>query len=91
VVVPLLIMLLGFDPKRAAGTSLAAIGLTACFGVISYIVVGRVQWAEAAMIGLPAVVGGFAGTWLQQRISSRVLTLLFAAFIVTVAIRLILE
>jgi uncharacterized membrane protein YfcA len=89
VVVPLLVVLLGFEPRPAAGTSLAAIGLTACFGVIAYVAVGRVQWGEAATIGLPAVAGALAGTALQQRLSSRTLSLLFAAFLVTIAVRLL--
>lgn len=91
IVVPLLITVLRFDVKPAAGTSLAAIGLTACFGVVSYAVVDRVQWPEAAMIGLPAVVGGLLGVWLQQRVSSRALVLLFAAFLVVIAVRLLLQ
>ncbi|MCC6224486.1 MAG: sulfite exporter TauE/SafE family protein [Thermoleophilia bacterium] len=89
VVVPLLIALVGFDPRVATGTSLAAIALTAAFGVVSYVVLDRVQWAEAAMVGLPAVLGGLAGLWLQRRLSSRFLVLLFAAFLVATAARLL--
>jgi uncharacterized membrane protein YfcA len=91
VVVPLLMVLLGFDAKPATGTSLAAIGITAAFGTLVYALRGRVEWDEAAMIGLPAVLGGLAGTWLQQRISSRLLVLLFAGFLVATAARLIVE
>jgi hypothetical protein len=91
VVVPLLIVLLRLDPKAAAGTSLAAIGLTACFGVVSYVALGRVHWGDAAMIGLPAIAGAVFGTWFQQRISSHVLVLLFAAFLVAIAVRLLVE
>ena len=90
VIVPALMAVLHFEPRLAAGTSLAAIGITACFGVIAYVTVGHVEWAEAVLIGLPAVLGALAGTWLQQRISSRVLMLLFAGFIVIVAVRLLL-
>jgi uncharacterized membrane protein YfcA len=43
------------------------------------------------MIGLPAVAGGLAGVWLQQRISSRALALLFAGFLVAVAVLLFVE
>jgi hypothetical protein len=89
VVVPLLVLLLGFEPRLATGTSLAAIGLTALFGVISYAILGRIEWGEAAAVGLPAVVGVLAGTWLQQRVPSRILLLLFAAFLVAIAIQLL--
>ncbi len=89
VVVPLLIALVGFDPKEATGTSLAAITLTAAFGAAAYVILDRVQWTEAALVGLPAVLGGLGGLWLQRRLSSRVLVLLFAAFIVATAARLL--
>lgn len=89
VVVPLLIALAGYEPKAATGTSLAAIALTAAFGATAYLFLDRVQWSEAALVGLPAVVGGLGGLWLQRRLSSRALVLLFAAFIVATAVRLL--
>jgi len=91
IVVPLLILLLHFAARPATGTSLAAIGITAAFGTLVYALRGRVEWDEAAMIGLPAVVGGLVGTWLQQRVSSRVLVLLFAGFLAATAVRLFVE
>jgi uncharacterized membrane protein YfcA len=91
VVVPLLIMLLAFQPKEATGTSLAAIGLTSLFGVVAYAILEEIQWEEAALVGLPAVVGVLAGTWIQQRVSSRLLVLLFAAFLVAIAVQLLVR
>jgi len=91
VVVPLLIALLSFAPRPATGTSLAAIGITAAFGVVAYSVLDRVHWDEAAMIGLPAVAGGLAGISIQRRLSSRALVLLFAVFLVVIAVRLLLS
>jgi uncharacterized membrane protein YfcA len=91
VIVPLLILLVGLDSKPATATSLAAIGLTAAFGVVAFSALGEVAWGEAAVVGLPAMAGTLAGTWLQQRVSSRLLKLLFAGFLVAVAIRLFLE
>jgi uncharacterized membrane protein YfcA len=91
VVVPLLIMLGGFDSKLATGTSLAAIGLTAVFGATGYAILGEVDWARAAQVGLPAVVGTLIGVRLQQRLSSRFLVLLFSAFLVSVAVLLLLQ
>lgn len=91
VVVPLLILLANFESKPATGTSLAAIGLTALFGVASFSALGEVEWGYAALVGIPAMVGTLAGTWAQQRISSRLLTALFAVFLVVIAVRLFLE
>ncbi len=91
VVVPLLVLFAGLESRAATGTSLAAIGVTAAFGVIAFSVLGRVEWSEAAVVGLPAIAGAVAGTWVQQRVSSRALVLLFAAFLVVIAVRLFVE
>ncbi len=91
VVVPLLIVLVGFDSKLATGTSLAAIGLTAAFGAAAFSALDEVEWAEAAIVGGPAMAGALAGTWIQQRLSSRRLVVFFASFLVVVAVRLFVE
>jgi uncharacterized membrane protein YfcA len=91
VVVPLLILLAGFAPRIATGTSLAAIGLTALFGVIAFATLGEVGWGDAATVGFPAVGGTFLGTWLQERLSSRMLVLCFAGFLVAIAVELFLR
>jgi uncharacterized membrane protein YfcA len=91
VVVPLLILLAGFGPKRATGTSLAAISVTALFGVASFAALDEVSWSRAAVVGIPAIAGALVGTRLQRAVSSRFLTLLFAIFLVVVAVVLVLE
>jgi len=91
IVVSLLIVLCGFGTRSATGTSLAAIGLTAFFGAVAYGILGRVHWGEAALIGLPAVAGVLAGTWLQQRVSARALVFAFAGFLVLIAVRLVVQ
>jgi uncharacterized protein len=91
VVVPLLILLAGFGGKLATGTSLAAIGLTAAFGAAGYAILGEVDWARAVQVGLPAVAGALVGVRLQQRLSSRLLVLMFSAFLVSVAVILLLQ
>jgi uncharacterized membrane protein YfcA len=88
VVVPLLILVLGYSTRWASGTSLAAIGLTALFGMTAYGVLGEVSWSDAALVGFPAVFGVLIGTWAQQRLPTRVLTLLLSALLVAVAVRL---
>ena len=91
VVVPLLILLAGFDGKLATGTSLAAIGLTAAFGAAAFSALGEVDWRDAAIVGLPAMAGTLAGTWAQQRVSSDRLVVGFALFLLVVAVRLFVE
>jgi uncharacterized membrane protein YfcA len=90
IVVPLLVLFAGFAPMDATGTSLAAIGITAVFGMIAFGVLGEVSWADALVVGVPAMVGALAGTWLQQRVSSRLLAGLFSVFLLAIAVRLFL-
>ena len=61
VIVPLLILVLGFDGKVATGTSLAAIGITALAGTIFYAFEGHVDAAHALLVGLPAAGGAILG------------------------------
>jgi uncharacterized membrane protein YfcA len=91
VVVPLLVLLVGLGSKESSATSLAAIGFTAFFGVIAYSAIGHVSWRDAALVGLPAMAGTLLGIQLQQRVSSRELTLLFAGLLVFVAVRLFVQ
>ncbi|HUQ22852.1 MAG TPA: sulfite exporter TauE/SafE family protein [Gaiellaceae bacterium] len=85
VIVPLLILVAGFDGKVATGTSLAAIGITALAGTILYAIEGNVDVAHATLVGVPAAVGAIAGATVQQRISPRALTLAFAALLSVLA------
>jgi uncharacterized membrane protein YfcA len=91
IVVPLLILLAGFSASEATATSLAAIVLTALFGVVAYGALGEIDWDSAALVGFPAMVGTFGGTWLQRRVPARSLSLLFSAILVAVAVRLFFE
>lgn len=90
-VVPLLVLLFGFDSRSATGTSLAAIGITALAGVTSFSVLEHVDWDAAALVGAPALFGSLVGVRLQHHISSATLTRLFAAFIVAVAVLFFFE
>lgn len=90
VVVPLLV-LAGFGAGEATGTSLAAIGITALFGMVSFGILGEVSWADAVVVGFPAMAGALAGTWLQQRVSSRPLVALLSLLLLGIAARLLVE
>ena len=88
IVVPLLILLLGYSTRWATGTSLAAIGLTSLFGMAAYGALGEVSWPDAALVGFPAMLGTFLGSWAQQKVPTRVLTILFSVLLLAVAVRL---
>ena len=88
VVVPALVLVLGYSTRWATGTSLAAIGLTSLFGMAVYGALGEVSWPDAALVGFPAMLGTLLGTWAQQKVPTRVLTLLFSVLLAAVAVRI---
>jgi uncharacterized protein len=91
VIVPLLVLWLAYDERAATATSLAAIIFIAGFGAAAQGFYGNVHVLDALLIGVPAVGGVVLGTWLQQRISPRWISLLFAAVLVASAIELVLR
>jgi uncharacterized membrane protein YfcA len=90
IVVPLLLLVCRYRPHAATATSLAAIGITALAGTITYAIHGEVHPAYAVLVGLPAALGAMLGATLQQRIHGRLLSYLFAVFLVGVAITMLL-
>ena len=91
VIVPLLVLWLGFGERLATGTSLAAIAIIAAVATVGHGAYGNVHLTEGMLVGLPAVAGVVAGTELQRRISTRAISLLFAAMLVVVAGDLLLR
>jgi uncharacterized membrane protein YfcA len=89
VMVPLLVLWLGLDVRVATGTSLAAMVVIAGTAAAAQAAYGNVRWAEGVLIGVPAVGGVLAGTWLQQRVPQRSVALLFAGVLVVVAVSLV--
>ncbi|WP_292836440.1 sulfite exporter TauE/SafE family protein [Microbacterium sp.] len=84
VIVPMLVLLLAFDQRLAAGTSLAAIVPTAAVGVISYAVHDSVAWIPALILALGAVFGAQVGTWLLVRVPQNALRWGFVGFLAVV-------
>jgi uncharacterized protein len=92
IIVPLLILWFGFGERLATGTSLAAIVLIGMLGAIAQGgIYGNVHVATGLLLAIPAVIGVVVGTAIQQRISQRAVSLLFAALLVAVAIELVLK
>ena len=81
VIVPLLILWLGYEEREATGTSLGAIGHGAF---------GNVDLAKGVLIAIPAVGGVVAGTALQQRVPERAVSAVFALLLVASAAVLVL-
>jgi uncharacterized protein len=91
VVVPLLVLWMGYDERRATATSLGAIALIASFAAALQGLYGNVHVDDALLIGVPAVGGVLIGTWLQQRLPTRTIALSFAALLTASAVELVLR
>jgi uncharacterized membrane protein YfcA len=90
VIVPLLVLWLGYDERAATATSLAAIVFIAGFAAAVQGLYGNVRLLDAALVGVPAVGGVLIGAWLQQRLQARAIALLFAVVLVASAFELVL-
>jgi uncharacterized protein len=91
VIVPLLVLRLGYRERAATATSLAAIVFIAAFAAATQGLYGNVHVLDAVLVGVPAIGGVLVGTWLQQRVNNRAISLLFAGVLVTSAVELVLQ
>jgi uncharacterized membrane protein YfcA len=89
VIVPLLVLWLSYDERTATGTSLAAIVLIAAMATIAQGAYGNVVVSKGLLVGIPAMAGAVLGTWLQQRVETEVIALLFALLMIAVAVDLV--
>jgi uncharacterized membrane protein YfcA len=89
VIVPLLIFWFGYGEREATGTSLVAIAGIAVLATVAQGAYGNVALAKGALIGVPAMGGVIVGAAVQQRVSERLVSGLFAVLLVAVAIELI--
>jgi uncharacterized membrane protein YfcA len=91
VIVPLLVLWLGYDERAATATSLAAIIFIASFAAATQGLYGNVHVLDALLVGVPAVGGVLLGTWLHRRMHNRAISLLFAGVLVASAAELVLR
>jgi hypothetical protein len=90
VIVPLLVLWLGYGEREATGTSLGAIVVIAAAAMLTQGAYGNVHVGDGLLVGLPAVGGVLAGTALQQRVAQRTVSLLFAGLLVITAVTLLI-
>jgi uncharacterized protein len=84
VLVPLLTRWLGFDIKRAIGTSLMAIAILAVPGTITHAFLGHVDWMLAAALAVGVIPGAWIGSRMTLGSSDRGIRIAFAGMLVAV-------
>jgi uncharacterized membrane protein YfcA len=82
IIVPLLVLWVGYEQKEATGTSLAAIIVIGVVAAATHGVFGNGDLLLGLAVGLPGVIGVVWGTALQQRLSERAVAWGFAVLLV---------
>ena len=90
VIVPLLVLWFGYHEREATGTSLAAIVIIAAAAAGVQGAYDNVHVDDGLLVGIPALFGVVGGTWLQQRVPLRSISLLFSLLLVVTAIALLI-
>ncbi len=80
--VPLLAYVAGMDAKPAIATSLLVVGVTSAIGAITHARAHRVRWRVAALFGVAAMAGAYAGGRLARFIPGTVLLVAFAVIMI---------
>jgi len=85
IIVPLLILWLGYEHREATGTSLAAIAIIGALAAAAHAAYGNINLEDGLLVAAPAVAGVLTGTALQQRISERAVAGAFVVLLVASA------
>jgi uncharacterized membrane protein YfcA len=90
VLVPALVLLLGFDQHEAQGTSLIVIIPAALFGSWTHYRRGRLVLRQVLVVAAGGIVGAAIGGFLALSLDEEILRRIFAVLVVVMAIRLLL-
>ncbi len=91
VLVPALVLIMNFEQRLAAGTSLAAIVPSATVGMFGYAVNGNVDVTAALLLAVGMIVGAQIGSFLMARIRQDILQWVFIAFLAFVIVQMFIN
>lgn len=90
VMIPLMILLLGFNQHEAQGTSLAVLAVPVTFvAAYSYYGEGYVNWKYAAVIAVFFIIGGFLGSKLAVNLDQKTLKRIFGGILLIIAVKIL--
>lgn len=87
--VPVLVYVLGFDPKLAIVMSLPVVGAAALVGVVSHWRAGNVRLQTAAIFGSIAMVGSYTGARASVWFSGQAQLLILGTVMVAAAVSML--
>lgn len=90
VMIPLMILWVGFSQHEAQGTSLAVLAVpVTLLAAYNYYQEGYVNWRYAAIIAVTFIIGGYLGSKLAISINQALLKKIFGGVLLLVAIKMI--
>ncbi|MCP3099248.1 sulfite exporter TauE/SafE family protein [Myxococcus sp. K15C18031901] len=87
--VPLLVYVMGVEPRTAIAMSLVVVGVTSTSGALLHARAGRVRWRTAFTFGAGGMAGAFLGGKLNPLLSPTLLLLLFAGVMVAASVAML--
>lgn len=91
IMVPLFVSMLGIPMRLASGTSLTAVCILAIPGVIEQAVLGNIDYMVGIAMMVGSIPGAVVGANLVKRVPERALRFTFAAFLLLMAVLLIVN
>ena len=92
VMVPLLVLLLGYNQHQAQGTSLAVLVVpVTAVAVYTYHKEGFIDWRYVGIIALFFVVGGYFGSKIAVGLDQKILKKVFGFILLLIAGKMLLE
>lgn len=87
--VPIFVHVLGFDPKLSVAMSLPVVGATRLVGALGHWKLGNVNLKSAALFGVIAMLGSFAGARLAAFLSGAFQLTLLAVVMLAAAVSML--
>lgn len=91
IMVPLFMSLLGVPMRKASGTSLLAVCILAVPGALQQAFMGNIDYVVGIATAVGSIPGAFVGASLVKKVPERALRFAFAAFLMAVAVILVLN
>lgn len=87
--VPLMILVLGFTPSKAVGTSMFIVFLSAVLGSLSHLMLGHIHWLYALFLVPGAWLGAKLGALLNRKLKDDTVVLLLRTLLLVIGLRFI--
>ncbi|SEL45285.1 hypothetical protein SAMN04487910_2499 [Aquimarina amphilecti] len=90
VMIPLLILWVGFTQHQAQGTSLAVLSVpVTLLAAFNYYKEGHVNWKFAAIMAITFIIGGYLGSKFAVSLNQATLKKIFGGILLLVALKMI--